>query len=222
MVHVINGEHPAAMQHGNSSSNSLHTYHRHRNRNSNFFTFHLSKWLLSSPTKMFSTIPTLLYLALSTVMCINFYARWFMLGNHICNDGIWGKRNKLSAVTSIFCPLFWLCAVYTITVEKHELLMALRELFFESAYRMKVELYGADLELSFKSKFMSYCTVALRMKNSWRIVHEGKHFIVRDVCWFRLSRSEFQHFDWALWVEKGCNAIQCARSGNFCILMQFL
>lgn len=121
MVHVINGEHPAAMQHGNSSSNSLHTYHRHhRNRNSNFFTFHLSKWLLSSPTKMFSTIPTLLYLALSTVMCINFYARWFMLSNQICYDGIWGKELKRTnwVLSLIFFALsLRLCAVYTITVE---------------------------------------------------------------------------------------------------------
>lgn len=80
MVHVINGEHPAAMQHGNSSSNTIHSYH---NRNSNFFTFHLSKWLLSSPTKMLSSIPTLLFMALSTVMCINFSVRWFMYG--ICS-----------------------------------------------------------------------------------------------------------------------------------------
>ncbi|KAG5679869.1 hypothetical protein PVAND_009406 [Polypedilum vanderplanki] len=74
MVHVINGEHPAAMQHGNSSSNSIHLY---RNRNDNFFTFHLSKWLLSSPTKMFSSIPTLpmLLTAMLTVMCINFCMR---------------------------------------------------------------------------------------------------------------------------------------------------
>lgn len=76
MVHVINGEHPAAMQHGNSSSNSIHG-----NRNSNFLTFHLSKWLLSSPTKMLSAIPTLLFVALSTVMCINFSMRWFMYGD---------------------------------------------------------------------------------------------------------------------------------------------
>lgn len=80
MVHVINGEHPAAMQHGNSSSKSLHSY---RNRNSNFLTFHLSKWLLSSPTKMLSSIPTLLLVAISTVMCINFSMRWFMYG--ICS-----------------------------------------------------------------------------------------------------------------------------------------
>lgn len=126
MVHVINGEHPAAMQHGNSSSNSLHTYHRHhRNRNSNFFTFHLSKLLLSSPTKMFSTIPTLFYVALSTVICINFYTRWFMFCNCIRNDGIWEnihrrrkKSYKLSAVVlfhiSYFFPLpSWLCVVYT-------------------------------------------------------------------------------------------------------------
>jgi hypothetical protein len=77
MVHVINGEHPAAMQHGNSSSNSIHSY---RNRNSNFLTFHLSKWLLSSPTKMLSSIPTLLLVTISTVVCINFSMRWFMDG----------------------------------------------------------------------------------------------------------------------------------------------
>ncbi|CAG9804985.1 unnamed protein product [Chironomus riparius] len=73
MVHVINGEHPAAMQHGNSSSNSIHSLYC--NRNSNFLTFHLSKWLLSSPTKMFSSIPTLLLVTVSTVMCINFSMR---------------------------------------------------------------------------------------------------------------------------------------------------
>ncbi|CRK99609.1 CLUMA_CG012921, isoform A [Clunio marinus] len=72
MVHVINGEHPAAMQHGNSSSNSIHSY---RNRNNNFLTFHLSKWLLSSPTKMLSSIPTLLFVTISSAMCINFSMR---------------------------------------------------------------------------------------------------------------------------------------------------
>lgn len=94
LVHVINGEHPAAMQHGNSSSNSLHTYnYRHRNRNSNFLTFHLSKWLLSSPTKMFSSIPTLLFVAFSTVICINFSMRWFMLSN-ICNVMAVEKKDR--------------------------------------------------------------------------------------------------------------------------------
>lgn len=70
------------MQHGNSSSTSIHSY---RNRNSNFLTFHLSKWLLSSPTKMLSSIPTLLFVAISTVVCINFSMRWFMDG--ICLGG---------------------------------------------------------------------------------------------------------------------------------------
>ncbi|CAO1409903.1 unnamed protein product [Diamesa serratosioi] len=72
MVHVINGEHPAHLQHGNNSASSIHLY---RNMNSNFLTFHLSKWFLTSPTTALSSIPTLLFIAISAIIFTMFTTR---------------------------------------------------------------------------------------------------------------------------------------------------